>query len=304
MLVKLKTQDEIIGNWIKTDMVVSICCATYNHEKFIQQTLESLLMQDTNFPFEILVHEDASTDNTKKIIEEYKTKFPDIVKPIFQSINQKSIYKSGMNPRFNYPRAIGKYIALCDGDDYWSDKYKLKKQVEFLDANPECSFVFHPSEHLDKKNGTFKQHKLDFLPNYGIVKIKNLITQGGKMIATNSILFRRELYTDIPGWALKAPVGDLPLTLVLASRGKVGYINEMMSVYRIQTDFSWTKAMTDRKKKNEHFYKIIKMWRSFNKWTKNRYCIYVQWKITKNTYYHIKGYFGYIVRKCKVKSIN
>lgn len=298
MSVKLRSQEEIIGNWIKTEkVIVSICCATYNHEEFIEQSLESFLMQETDFPFEILIHDDASTDNTKKIIKKFETKFPIIIKPIYQSINQKSIYKSGMNPRFNYSRALGKYISLCDGDDYWTDKYKLKKQVEFLDNNLEYSFVFHPTKHLNQKNGLLKQHKLEFLSDNGIVKSQRLITQGGKMVATNSILFRRELYIDIPEWAIKAPVGDLPLTLVLASRGKIGYINEVMSVYRIMTEFSWTKSMIDRKKKNEHFYKIIEMWISFNKWTKGRYFMYVQWKICKNTYYHLKSYLGYVKRK-------
>ena len=108
--------------------LLSICCVTYNHKKYIRQCLDSFLMQKTNFKFEIIIHDDASTDGTADIIKEYYEKYPDIIKPIFQTENQFSQGKS-ISKTFIYPRIKGKYVALCEGDDYWTDPYKLQKQV-------------------------------------------------------------------------------------------------------------------------------------------------------------------------------
>ncbi|WP_271424727.1 glycosyltransferase family 2 protein [Aequorivita sinensis] len=121
--------------------LASILCITYNHEKFIRLCLESLVSQECDFDFEILIHDDASTDGTQAIIKEFQQKYPDIVKPILQTENQWSKKASGINLRFNYPRAKGKYIALCEGDDYWIGNDKLQKQVAFLENNPEYSMI-------------------------------------------------------------------------------------------------------------------------------------------------------------------
>ena len=114
-------------------IMVSICCITYNQEQYIAQTIESFLMQKVDFKYEILINDDASTDRTADIIREYEKKYPDIIKPIYQSINQYSRGITNPSGAFNYPRASGKYIAMCEGDDYWTDIYKLKKQVDFLE---------------------------------------------------------------------------------------------------------------------------------------------------------------------------
>ena len=124
---------------------ISISVLAYNHKNFIRQMLEGIIMQKTNFKFEILIHDDASTDGTADIIREYQVKFPQIIKPILQQKNQ---FSQGVDPHiyFNWPRAQGQYLCLCEGDDYWTDPFKLQKQKDFLDAHPECSLVFHPVE--------------------------------------------------------------------------------------------------------------------------------------------------------------
>ena len=122
-------------------ILVSIDCTTYNHGKYISDALDSFLMQNTNFKYEILVHDDASTDDTPKIIKEYESIYPDLIKPIYQKENQysKGLRVSGINLR----RARGKYIAVCEGDDYWIDPYKLQKQVDYMESHPECSMCTH-----------------------------------------------------------------------------------------------------------------------------------------------------------------
>lgn len=121
--------------------LVSICCSTYNHVNYLQDALDGFIMQRTNFDFEILIHDDASTDGTTDIVRRFEKQYPKLVKPIYQTENQ---YSKGVSPgRINRDRAQGKYIALCEGDDYWTDPLKLQKQVDFLECNPEYSLCCH-----------------------------------------------------------------------------------------------------------------------------------------------------------------
>src|SRR5690554_4624359 len=136
--------------------LVSISCITYNHAPYIRQCLEGFLMQQCDFEYEILIHDDASTDGTSDIIREYQKKYPEIIKPIIQKENQWSQGVRGMMARFNFPRAKGKYIALCEGDDYWTDPLKLQKQVDFLEKNPNYSLVCGGFKSIDTKTGEEK----------------------------------------------------------------------------------------------------------------------------------------------------
>lgn len=142
----------------KTDLVpmVSISCITYNHAPYIRECLDGFMMQKTNFAFEVLIHDDASTDGTADIIREYEAKYPDIIKPIYQTENQ---YSKGISPSasFNFPRAKGKYIALCEGDDYWTDPFKLQKQVDFLESHPDYVMCSTCYTEYNQSNGTFGQ---------------------------------------------------------------------------------------------------------------------------------------------------
>lgn len=128
--------------------LVSISCIAYNHEKYIRDAIEGFLMQKTTFPFEILIHDDASTDSTAEIIREYEKKHPNLIFPVYQTENQ---YSKGVmiSPKFNWPRARGKYIALCEGDDYWTDRNKLQKQVDFLEENEEYALCVSGFKRLE-----------------------------------------------------------------------------------------------------------------------------------------------------------
>ena len=120
------------------NMMVSVICNTYNHGPYVRDALEGFVTQQTNFPFEVLVHDDASTDNTADIIREYEAKYPEIIKPIYQTENQYS-QKVRIDRTFQIPRITGKYVAVCEGDDYWTDPMKLQKQVDFLESHPDYS---------------------------------------------------------------------------------------------------------------------------------------------------------------------
>lgn len=144
---------------------VSICCITYNHVQFIRKCLDGFLMQQTDFPIEILIHDDCSTDGTTEIIKEYAAKYPELIFPIYEKINQYQNGKSAEIDFYNYRRARGKYIAYCEGDDYWTDPLKLQKQVDFMEANPEYSVCFHDclvynswkGEYFQKTNLTYRE---------------------------------------------------------------------------------------------------------------------------------------------------
>lgn len=128
--------------------MVSVLMITYNHEKFIRQAIEGVLMQKVDFEYELLIHDDASPDRTADIIREYEAKYPKIVKPIYQTENQ---YSQGIDvSRFNRERARGKYLASCEGDDYWTDPFKLQKQIDFLESHPEYIACAHNVQVIDE----------------------------------------------------------------------------------------------------------------------------------------------------------
>ncbi len=140
--------------------LVSICCITYNHAAFIRKCLDGFLMQETTFPIEILIHDDCSTDGTTEIIQEYAAKYPELIFPLYEQENQYQQGKAAEIDFYNYRRARGKYIAYCEGDDYWIDPLKLQKQVDFMEANPDYSVCFHGFEEYDVRSQ--QTRKIDF----------------------------------------------------------------------------------------------------------------------------------------------
>ena len=139
--------------------LVSICCITYNHAQFIRKCLDGFLMQQTNFPIEILIHDDCSTDGTTEIIREYEAKYPNLIFPLYEEENQYQQGKAAEIDFYNYRRARGKYIAYCEGDDYWTDLLKLQKQVDFMEANPEYSVCFHACQKYDVGRNKYIQRE-------------------------------------------------------------------------------------------------------------------------------------------------
>ena len=211
------------------ELMVTIRCLAYNHESYIRQCLEGFVMQKTNFRFEAIVHDDASTDGTAAIIREYAEKYPDIIKPIFETENQYS-KRDGSIRRIMDEHTYGKYIAMCEGDDYWTDPLKLQKQVDFMEQNEEYSMCFHNAvkfyEDMRRVSEIFCK-----ITESREVSIEE-ITESW-IIPTASMLYRRSVIDDYPEWASRIYSGDLTLQLIAYNKGKLYYINQIMSFYRL-----------------------------------------------------------------------
>lgn len=234
--------------------LVSIICTVYNHEPYLRQCLDGFVMQQTNFPFEIIIHDDASTDESAKIISEYADEYPNLFVPILQKENQYSKgVKIGIT--FMYPIAKGKYIAECEGDDYWTDPLKLQKQVDFLEANPEYSMCFHKSK-------IHKEVELDCALRVDMIETRDYTGNelvGNWIVPTASIMFRKECLTYPIKNREKLINGDLPLVLSCCAMGKVRGFSDCMSVYRIQVSgLTYDKArQKDINKRFPMHYKTI-----------------------------------------------
>jgi glycosyltransferase involved in cell wall biosynthesis len=208
--------------------LVSISCITFNHSKYVRQCFDGFLMQKTNFKFEVVVHDDASTDGTKEIIEEYTNKYPDIFFPMYQKENQYSKGVRGFMPKFNFPRCRGKYIALCEGDDYWTDENKLQKQVDFLENNEEYVLCFHKLNIL-KISGKIEIDDITNVPEKHD-RLEDLVKYGN-YIHTSSVVFRYDNIT-MPKEFFLSPAGDFFLYIIISKQGKLKYLEDIMSVYR------------------------------------------------------------------------
>jgi len=265
-------------------IMVSIICMTYNHENYTADAIESFLMQKTDFEYEILIHDDASTDRTAEIIKEYEKKYPDIIKPIYQTENQ---YSKGVKVgRFNKERAKGKYIAICEGDDYWIDAYKLQKQVDYMETHPECSMCVHAAYRVSPEKIKKKSH---IRPNCGnkIFTVEEIIIQGdGGLFATNSILYPAVFCKNRPDFQENAPVGDYPLVIYLALQGTVYYIDKFMSAYRVGVKGSWTRMMSSAsiERRVAHDNKIMDMLNEINRYTEYKYDITIKKTIKNNRF--------------------
>jgi glycosyltransferase involved in cell wall biosynthesis len=229
------------------DPIVSICCITYNHENYIRDAIESFLMQKADFPFEIIIHDDASTDTTTDIIREYVGKYPDIIKPIYQTENQYS--KGERVTLFAFKATRGKYIALCEGDDYWIDPLKLQKQVIEMEKHPECYISFHPAiiRWVDRsgEDGMLGSHS-DTTTTFSAEEV---ILGGGEFMHTGSIMLNRSVISRIVSFfdiAKEAQMDDYYIQILGAEHGGALYLSDVMSVYRSGVPGSWTeKARRD-----------------------------------------------------------
>lgn len=214
-------------------MKVTVILLTYKHENFIVQALESVLNQETNFEYDITIIEDFSPDKTRDIVIDYQKKYPDKIRLLLPDHNR--------NDNLEWMKAIesaqGEYVALLDGDDYWTSPHKLQKQVDFLDTHPECAICFHNciAFYEDGSQESFKTSPDD---QKEISTIEDLFI--GSFMPTNSTMFRQGLFGDhFPSWFNELHAGDKPLHILNAQYGNIGYINEVMAASRIHKGGAW-----------------------------------------------------------------
>ena len=208
--------------------LVSICCVTYNHENFIKDCIEGFIKQKTDFDYEILIHDDASTDYTTGIVREYEKKYPKLIKVIYQTENQ--FLKQNVLFNILFPMAKGKYIALCEGDDYWTDPYKLQKQVDIIENNELCNYVFTNHSILDVSGNISES-------NFKLNKIFNLHYLLEKQIIppTLTLMFEKKAIINNKQWKelmTKTFNGDWVLLFMLAQDSKMSLLNDNTAVYR------------------------------------------------------------------------
>jgi len=225
------------------DPVISILCTAYNHENYIVQAIESFLEQKTSFPFEIVIHDDASTDNTAAIITRYAEEYPDKITAIIQKENQ---YSQGIKPFAEYviPRARGKYVAICEGDDYWADENKLQKQVDFLEANPDYVVCYHDAVIIDEKGRLVCKSKLPdaYKRDFSADELKR-----GAWALTLTLCFRNVIQT-FPEELHTVRNGDTFLISMLGNFGQGKYMDRITNaVYRQHSQSVWSSLSLMRK---------------------------------------------------------
>lgn len=231
---------------MKKDIMVSVLCPTYNHEAFIGDAIEGVLSQKTEFKYELIIHEDASTDRTAEIVKEYADRYPELIRVIWQKENQFSKYD--IMGKYMMPLVRGRYFALCEGDDYWTDDRKLQKQIDFLESHQDYSMCMHNAVKLDMRTG--EKVLLDTFPRDGTYSQEEQIKAGlgSDFPATASYVFRTDLYLEMPSFFSEPRIIDYFLRQYYASRGKVYYFQKPMSVYRVMVLNSYkTKTVEIRR---------------------------------------------------------
>lgn len=221
-----RTEQDIMKNWAAiAPPVVSVCSTTYNHENYISEAIDGFLMQETNFPFEIIIRDDCSTDKTASIVSAYAKKFPKIIKPIYETENQ---YSKGVKPMPEvFKKAVGKYFALCEGDDYWTDPLKLQKQVDFLEQNLEYVITYSKIQAFDVNGNIDKKY------SGSCRDLEAIELQKSVPISTMTTCFRNVL-KELPQEFLCARIGDLFTWSLLGHYGKGKYLENIKATrYRV-----------------------------------------------------------------------
>jgi glycosyltransferase involved in cell wall biosynthesis len=240
-------------------MKISVCILTYNHEKLIEQAINSALEQKVNCDLEILIGDDCSSDNTPKIVYDFAKKHPDLVRPI--------VNKQNVGPTLNLTNLIkastGDYIAILEGDDYWSDKTKLQTEVDFLEEHKECSAVFHKVKRI--KNGKVIGHspiglKKEYFSFDDIIK-------KGSFIPTTSLMFRSNIVEFPKEYFASRMIADWPLVILIAKNGNLAFIDKVMACYRVNSNQESFTSWDGEKNINES----IKVIKAMDKYTEHKY---------------------------------
>lgn len=269
-------------------MKLSICCITYNQEKYIAQTLDGILMQETDFEVEILIGEDQSTDNTRNIILVYQEKYPGKIRLMPGTRN--------LGVRKNFAQtllaATGEYVAICEGDDYWTDPLKLQKQVNLLEANPNMNLCFHNTAIRQEESGAITYSNKDEQPLR--TNIYDLINDW--YIMTCSMVYRRN-FTVLPAWFTTVFNTDYALQMIIAKdETSIGYIKDTMAVYRKHGEGESAKVWGD-----DPYFWLIYLFEQFNSYTNLQYRTAISAR-KKKINQNLAGYYSKTLQKKNMAS--
>ncbi len=264
---------------MKTEKImVSICCAVYNHLPYLKRVLDGFLEQNTTFEYEIIINDDVSTDGSREVLKEYQQKYPDKFRVLFQEENQ---YSKGKKILFDVliPEARGKYISICEGDDYWDDPYKLQRQFEIMEREETCVFCVHKVQDVDAEGQPLGHTYPPQEVEEGLISqakfMDMLFAPSMYWFHTSSFFFRadevKRFDRSYPDFIKKAGVGDVPLTWLLASRGDIYYIDEVMSYYRRDVNGSWSSRMQQRQYRRNMTEKMYDSMVAYDVFTEYKY---------------------------------
>lgn len=261
----------------KKKFLVNVRCATYNHSAYIEDAMNGFAMQQTDFPFVCSIIDDASTDGEQEILKKYLDKnfelgegsgvineeTDDYVLTLAQHKTNKNCYFAVLFLKYNHYGTSEskarrwtylkewedecKYIALCEGDDYWIDPLKLQKQVDFMENNQNCSLVYNRTKRYSERKKIFLSDN-DNYEQSQYVRAKDIIEEGGLFVSTCSMLYLKSVIENYPQFCIKCHVGDYPLAIMCAMKGDVYYLNDAMSVYRVDNSNSWVGKQQSEKK--------------------------------------------------------
>lgn len=264
----MASSHEQVMNQSSEPIKVSILCNAYNHERYIAKALEGFVMQKTDFAFEICIHDDASTDDTANIIKRYEQRYPQLFKCIYQNENQ---YSKGVGIMVtNLKRAKGNYIAVCEGDDVWTDPHKLQRQADYLDKHPDCSLVGHASM-MQNARFPFIRKAWRISDHEKTISMDEIILNKGILFPHNAIMYRKK-DVEWPSFFGKLGVADAARTIQSGLMGEVHYFSDVMSIYRVGVRHSWTERVRlNRVLISEHYQREVDFYTQLNEYTGHRY---------------------------------
>lgn len=253
----------------KKEIMVSVWMLVYNHEEYVIQAIEGVLMQQTNFKFELIIGEDCSSDGSRRIVEDYEKKYPDIIKVIYQPVNRGGV----ANGKSVCRKAKGKYWAICEGDDYWTDKHKLQKQIDFLESHPAYSAVYHNVVCVDKKGRPCKRKRINKYPHKAEQSYTIEMLRGIKLAGQTASLVCRNVYAAL-GTRDRVEVfekcdcnDDQKMCMVLACVGKIYFMENEMACHRVilNEGTSYSASVYNKNTLFQVFYQYLELCNMINK---------------------------------------
>lgn len=275
---------------MSTPIKVSVCMITYNQEKYIEEAINGVLMQDCEFEVELIISNDCSSDQTNNIIQNIIKSHPRSSR--IKYFNQVKNLGMMQNFIFAIKQCKGDFVALCEGDDYWIDSNKIKKQVGFMLLNPTISFTFHRATILVNKK-TVLSYKNKNYKDKSTVETKYFLRKAGARYCTASSVFRKDVFTDIPNWISQCHVADYPILFLALQKGEVGYLEDVMCVYRLASDGSWSSKNLKFFNRIKNLKKMVKLNSIINLNTNGKYKKYLKLNL-----------FSYLLNKICIETID